>query len=309
MKKNYKEGEKFYVILVISPFLLLNFQMVKEIKGFKVINLQIPSSSNLKETSHEIYVKPHTTRDMDGEDTTSLFIVNLPPLPNLKSMKSLFSQINSGAIIKGYYGREIYNPTGGCQWDMFINLSKLSSKEFGTDLSDTAKLPIGCGVVTFIDRDSLDLILSSINKQRNIIIWESNEVVGSMRYNGQSKIHDPVRLEEEVSSALLEFQEREVEAKNEVQNLREIVDEDGFTLVVGKQRKTKSEVLGVVKLLDELKNSEELKQKTEEKHKLDFYRFQVRERKKQEMSELLSKFKDDQERVKQMRQKRKFRPY
>lgn len=283
--------------------------MVKDIKGFKVISLQLPPVGDLDQTSHEIYVKPHTTRDLDGDETTSLFIVNLPPLPSLRGMKALFSQINSGAIIQNYYGREIYNPTGGCQWDMFVNLSKLSSKEFGVELNEIDSLPIGCGVVTFIDRDSLDLILSSINKQRNLIVWDSSEPTGAKRYNGKSKIHDPIQLEEEVSQALLEFQEREVEAENEVQELREIVDEDGFTLVVGKQSKTKSEILGVTKSIDDLRNGEELKQKADDKQKLDFYRFQVRERKKQEMSELLSKFKDDQERVKQMRQKRKFRPY
>lgn len=283
--------------------------MVKTVKGFKVVTVQIPPVANLETTTHELFVKRHTTPDMDADETTSLFVVNLPPLANLKSIKGLFAQINSGAIVTGYYGREIYNPTGGCQWDMYINLSKLSNKEFGKELDDVSKLPVGCGVVTFIDSDSLDLFLESIGRTRNALVWECTEKTGSQRYNGSRRVLDPVELEESVSSALLDFQEREIEAENEVQGLREVVDEDGFTLVVGKQRKTKAEVLGVVKSIDDLKNGEELKQKTQDKQKMDFYRFQVRERKKQEMSELLTKFKDDQEKVRQMRNKRKFRPY
>ena len=45
------------------------------------------------------------------------------------------------------------------------------------------------------------------------------------------------------------------------------------------------------------------------KEKQDFYRFQLRQRKKEEMNELLNKFKLDQEKVRMMKEKKRFRPY
>ena len=55
--------------------------------------------------------------------------------------------------------------------------------------------------------------------------------------------------------------------------------------------------------------SEQAQAKMKKKEKQDFYRFQLRERKKEEMNELLRKFKSDQEKVKTMRDKKRFRPY
>ena len=51
-----------------------------------------------------------------------------------------------------------------------------------------------------------------------------------------------------------------------------------------------------------------VKKKKNNKEKEDFYRFQLRERKKAEMNDLLRKFKQDQERIRTMKEKKRFRP-
>lgn len=283
---------------------------MSEIKGFKVVPVTVPERANMAANVHQMFIKPHTTHEIGIDETRSLFVFNTPPLANLEGMRKLFKQVHASAIIEGFYQRENYNPTGSPDWDTFISLSKLSNKEFGQDLPREGKLPVGTCVVEFIDKDSLELVISVLTKKKlPKLQWEPISVTGIQRYNGSSKVCDDETLEEEVAQSLVEFQERENEALEEVDQLRDLVDEDGFTLVVGKQSKTKSEVLGVSKSIDDLHNADELKEKSAAKHKMDFYRFQVRERKKQEMSELLAKFKDDQEKVKIMKQKRKFRPY
>lgn len=116
-------------------------------------------------------------------------------------------------------------------------------------------------------------------------------------------------MEKRVAKALVDFQNRERNAEEELKNMKNVVDEDGFTLVVGSAKKTKAEILGSIKKKSDLEQDVEFAKKSKSKEKEDFYRFQIRERKKQEMNSLLSKFKEDQERVRVMRQKRKFRPY
>ena len=78
--------------------------------------------------------------------------------------------------------------------------------------------------------------------------------------------------------------------------------------MVGPQRKTKAGILGKQKLAATVE-SEKAKSKMKSKEKQDFYRFQIRQRKKEEMNDLLNKFKMDQEKVRVMREKKRFRPY
>ena len=49
--------------------------------------------------------------------------------------------------------------------------------------------------------------------------------------------------------------------------------------------------------------------KKKSKEKKDFYRFQIREQKKQEMNSLLKRFKEDQDKIKDLKEKKRFKPY
>lgn len=106
------------------------------------------------------------------------------------------------------------------------------------------------------------------------------------------------------------FEQREQQAQEEVQS--SIVDEDGFTLVVGKNTKSLNSIRKKIFNRNPLLKHEKPKKMpnmVDKKAKKDFYRFQVRERKKQEINELLAKFKQDQEKIKEMKSKRRFNPY
>lgn len=106
----------------------------------------------------------------------------------------------------------------------------------------------------------------------------------------QAQILDPEQLSNEVSQALVEFDRAEKESMESLQKQTQLVDEDGFTLVVGSHRKTKAGILGKQKLAATVE-LDKANSKLKKKEKEDFYRYQLRQKKKDEMTELLHKFK------------------
>lgn len=290
------------------------------IKGFLPLPITIPAVANLPASTHLCYIKPHMSKDPNEQaDTTkSLFLINPLPLWTLENVKKLFRQVNTASHIEKILVREATDTSrvssngSGVNYDLHINLSKLTNEDYGEELKENERLPFGSSVITFLDRDALELFLSSVKKMKGSLTWDLENLSGETglkKYTQIPYLVDRKVAEKEVAKALIDFQNREKKAVEEVQNMREIVDEDGFTLVVGSQKKTKSEILGSMKKLSDLEKDDAHIKKKKKKEKKDFYRFQIRERKKQEMNQLLSKFKEDQERVKQMREKRRFRPY
>lgn len=55
-------------------------------------------------------------------------------------------------------------------------------------------------------------------------------------------------LSDAVSQALVDFDRAEQESRDNLQQQTQLVDEDGFTLVVGSHRKTKAGIMGKQKL-------------------------------------------------------------
>lgn len=290
------------------------------IKGFIPIPITIPAYANLPESTHLCYIKPHMSKDPNEQaDTTkSLFLINPLPFWTLDNVKKLFHQVSTASHIEKILVREAVDLSrvssigSGVNYDLHINLSKLSNEEFGLELEDSERLPFGSSVITFLDRDGFELFLTSLKKIKKNLSWDVKNIAdetGLRKYSQIPYVVDREEMEKEVTTALVDFQNRERIAEEEVNNMKTIVDEDGFTLVVGSQKKTKSDILGTMKKQADLEKDEEHVKKSKKKEKQDFYRFQIRERKKQEMNQLLSKFKEDQERVRVMRERRKFKPY
>jgi ribosomal RNA-processing protein 7 len=97
----------------------------------------------------------------------------------------------------------------------------------------------------------------------------------------------------------------------------ELLDEDGFTIVqsTGKYGRTADGQVGSsVKVArrrpgDDLED-DAIKEKKRKRFELeDFYRFQRREQKREELANLRSKFRDDQEKVKKLKSSRSFKPF
>jgi ribosomal RNA-processing protein 7 len=270
-----------------------------EIKGFTVVPVIIPPTPYYKQQTHYMFIKRHTSNDPQLSQR-SLFILNPPLNTTLTYIKKFIQSISTNLLIEQWFINEE-------SLDYDINLTKLTSDLY--DEENQVKLPNGTGVLVFVDKDACTLALSKLKKYvkgKERFSWEMEH--GSIKMvESYRAMRLPIEHTSElVTRALQDFEQREAESMEKLQDIQ-IVDEDGFTMVVGKNRKTKRGILGKISGTQKIKQQEENKLKKKEKQ--DFYRFQIREKKKLEMNELLKKFKDDQERIKELKEKKRFRPY
>lgn len=282
-----------------------------EIKGFHILPVRLPESAR----KHYMYFRKHETKT--GQDAYNvggrlLFVFNVPIATTLPTLKKYFQQVAIGATVEKYIPSVLTDSTE----ETFFDLTKLSSNlEYRAESMEhelSQRLPPGCGIVTFIDKASLQLALNLLKKcsaDRKTTNWPMPTLGSQYLFSAlQSRIHDHTILSKSVASALADFNRAEQESREELKKQSELVDEDGFTLVVGPHSKTKVGMMGVLRLATD-GGVEKAKKKKNNKEKEDFYRFQLRERKKAEMNDLLRKFKQDQERIRTMKEKKRFRPY
>lgn len=127
---------------------------------------------------------------------------------------------------------------------------------------------------------------------------------------------DPDLLQRKIDIYMANFTKAEEREFSDARSMAGQVDADGFTLV-GSAVKRKGGPLrpepsgtlsgsGAVNTEDQSSSSKKNKRSKEKK---DFYRFQIREQKKQEMNGLLKRFREDQEKIKELKEKKRFRPY
>ncbi|KAG7785591.1 hypothetical protein KL929_001922 [Ogataea haglerorum] len=283
-----------------------------QIKGYTVFPVVFDATKHTKKTLHYMFVKKHVTKALPESQSRSLFIVNLPVGTTVKAVRSIFSTIAMGAIVESLATNEHYSERKMINYDYEINLTKLTNEEM-THEEEHPQIPVGCAVVTFVDKNALNLAFGAIKKLVNASnpkypVWKSDLVTGYKRYTASRRL-DSEQLAAQVAQAMADFQQREQQLKEELTNMQSTVDEDGFTLVVGSHRKTKNGILGSLKRAADLEQDEKVVKKMKKKEKQDFYKFQIRERKKQEMNELLNKFKEDQQRVREMKEKGQFKPF
>lgn len=291
--------------------LLCNMASSTDIKGFHILQIRLPESLG----KHYIYFRRHEAKaaqDVTNLSGRLLFMFNLPIETNFSLLKKYFQQVAIGAIVEKFIPSVLTDSSEEAYFDLTKLSSDLEYKIENPEKELGKRLPKNCGIITFLDKASLQLALSSLRKcssSKKTTNWPM-PTLGSQYLTSvlKSQVHDPKSLSRAVSSALAAFTRSEQESREELKNQTEIVDEDGFTLVVGSHRKTKAGILSRQKYAQTVA-LENAKLKIKKKEKEDFYRFQLRERKKAEMNDLLQKFKQDQERIRVMREKRRFRPY
>lgn len=282
--------------------------------GFLVIPFKLPTNDKLnlfENTNHYMFVKKHQSKNENEKQC--LFLVNLPLLTNLESLKYVFSSVCQQYDTVAHISQLLYYDEFGLQ---DVDLSSLTSDLINTDNSHNTRFtPRNTALLQFIDDSSLDNCWSSlkkysqIKKKQQLITWQFHSPSIST-FTSFYKPLDVEYLKNDIYTHMSNFEQLEQQAQEDVQST--IVDEDGFTLVVGKNTKSLNSVKKKILHRNPLLKHEKvikMPNMVDKKAKQDFYRFQVRERKKQEVNELLKKFKQDQERIKIMKSKKKFNPY
>lgn len=282
--------------------------------GFLIIPFSLPPVEHLTDKSkkccHYMFVKKHQSK-LDKEQNC-LFLVNLPLLTQIDNLKKNFQEICHRYDTVSHVQDILYHDEFGLHE---IDLSSLTSALMSTeDLEEKRYTPRNTALLKFVDKQSVENCWNSLkkyasSKKENYVTWEFQ----SPSIATFTAFYRPLPVEylkNDIHEHLELFEQREQQAQEEIQST--IVDEDGFTLVVGKNTKSLNSVRKKILNRNPLLKNEKpkiLPTMVDKNAKKDFYRFQVRERKKQEINDLLSKFKDDQEKIKEMKTKRRFNPY
>ncbi|CCH58303.1 hypothetical protein TBLA_0A05100 [Henningerozyma blattae CBS 6284] len=281
--------------------------------GFIVVPFKLPKHKSLKEKTpsyHYMFIKKHQTKL--EEESNSLFLVNIPLLANVESLGSIMKKICNQYDTVAHVEDLLYNDEFGLH---VVDLSSLTSDLMSTgDISEKRFTPRNTALLKFLDESSLNNCFNALKKyssmkdKSKLIEWEYTSPSLATFINFYKPL-DVEYLKEDIHSHMTLFEQREQQAKEDIQS--SIVDEDGFTLVVGKNTKSLNSIRKKILNRNPLsKHENKFKPAPINKNaKEDFYRYQIRERKKQEINELLSKFKDDQEKIKIMKAKKKFNPY
>lgn len=122
----------------------------------------------------------------------------------------------------------------------------------------------------------------------------------------QDSLPDATSLSVTAAAAVQEFDTKVAEERRKRE--RVVVDEDGFVLVTRKGKRSRNEEGGATVSTVTAAAAERASKTRRSLTKVDFYRFQQREAKRNEIAELRSKFEADKARIVQLRSQRKFRP-
>lgn len=280
--------------------------------GFLVVPFKLPSVETLKSidsATHYMFVKKHQTKN--EAESNSLFLVNLPMLSTLDSIKNSFGSVCSHFNTVAHIVQLLYHDEFGLK---DIDLSTLTSDFIKSGNQEGVRYtPRNTALLQFVDGASVNNCWEALkkysHKTEELVEWRYSSPSVAVFRNFYRPL-DVENLKRDILEHMQLFEQREVLAQEEVQST--IIDEDGFTLVVGKNTKSLNSIRkNILRFNPLLKHSSKVNPPSTvmKKAKHDFYRFQLRERKKQDINELLKKFKQDQERVKAMKYKNKFNPY
>ncbi|KAI9258510.1 SSU rRNA processing protein [Sporodiniella umbellata] len=253
---------------------------LEDFQGFKV--LPIKTSDSVR---HYIYARKHHSQNssQDKNANRTLFLLNLPVDTTDRHIHKLF---------KGHTVTEIkYGSDTGSQ------LRKL--------------LPSGSSAhVVFKHPNDVTEVLSMQRVEKK---WakenEKEQPLGFSRYTLKHKLSRPdaKELQNEVDTFMVKFKEDEYKKERETLERMNQMDDDGFTVVVRhKKNKTTAGDISVSAISAEMAETMRAKPK---KELINFYRFQTREKKLNELSELRKKFEEDKVKISKLKQSRKFKPY
>lgn len=281
--------------------------------GFLVIPFRLPEHRALPRDGlkfHYMFVRKHQSKN--EEEKSCLFIVNIPLLTGFDTLKTAFNKICAQSETVSHIQDLLHHDEFGLQE---VDLSSLTSQLMSTEAPEETRFtPRNTALLKFVDEASVSNCWNALRKysqedESKCIEWEYNSPSVATFLDFYKPL-SPEHLKEDIASHMAIFEQREQQAQEDVQS--SLVDEDGFTLVVGKNTKSLNSIRKKVlnrNPLSRHENKVRPPSAVDKKAKQDFYRFQIRERKKQEINQLLTKFKEDQERIKVMKAKRKFNPY
>ncbi|ODQ65546.1 hypothetical protein NADFUDRAFT_82588 [Nadsonia fulvescens var. elongata DSM 6958] len=249
------------------------------INGYLPVPVQVGESASGDAIYHFVYMRRHQAHSSTAHgknDERTVFAANLPADSTLSTIKA-FCQGFGGSIV-----------------EKFIRDDNVETN----------------GQIILVDKAACNRVLSFAKKivkgEAEPFGWQGEGLNGTEKYLDKYLQTFPERegLQSHVDEYMQRFAKAEEQKLREVQKMVNRVDDDGFTLVVSSKRKSKGGI-GAEAPVEEVVS----KPKKRNPEKTDFYKFQIRQQKKEKMNDLLRKFKNDQEKVRQLKESRRFTPY
>ncbi|KAH7065597.1 ribosomal RNA-processing protein 7-domain-containing protein [Macrophomina phaseolina] len=283
---------------------------------YTILPLTIPGVPSYPQpATHYLYVRPHAPKVPDENTPRSLFASNLPIDATESSLRALFAQKLGGSRIErvDIEGARPKKSERGAAGSAKAGKKRkrgadTSAGEIGLPQTwDAELLSSGSsGVLVFVDKASAEMAMKEViraAKKRAEIVWKSDIALGLDRYRTHHELTFPARdvLQATVNGYLTQFSNMEAARARALKQARSAPDDDGFITV------TRGGRAGPARLEEAQATAEKLKER--QKPPENFYRFQTREKKKENAERLKREFQEDRKRVERMRARRgKIRP-
>jgi ribosomal RNA-processing protein 7 len=303
------------------------------VNDFVVLPLRFPAlPSYPKETTHHLYIRANAPKVPTPDTPRELFLVNVPSDATETHIRSLFAGQLGGARIENVafegarVGKGITAPVAPAQKKKRKRGDDAQQENSEQDTSSAAQVGAlpethdrsvhrsgSTAVATFVDKASAELALKEAKKAiktGKTITWAAGieskcPPLGSARYLSHHSLRYPSRhaLQASIDAFMGALSAHEVAKARAQSRLRSEPDADGFITVGrgGKGDAAREEAARI--------KGEELAKRQKKMIGEDFYRFQVRDKKKSEAKDLVQQFEEDRRRVEEMRKRRgKARP-
>lgn len=237
---------------------------------------------------HQIHIKPHADslraakRDSLRPPDRTLFVLNVPPYITETNLQNAFE--DAGQVERIYLCDKPGEFADDVEESEYFRLNrKFSFKcaylvfrtskgmQNAMQLSRIASGPIKCGMQKWCDQNL-------------------------------ARIPDPVRLQAEIDTFISQYDEKK-QIEDEAAKNNE-ADDDGWVTVT---KKTHPVIEKKESIFNRIEEKEQ--QKKNRKELKDFYRFQSKDSKVQQIAQLRKRFEEDKKKVEQLKKSRRFKPF
>ncbi|KAI0913890.1 ribosomal RNA-processing protein 7-domain-containing protein [Ustulina deusta] len=301
---------------------------------FSTLPISIPPLPSYPvHTTHYIYLRRNAPKIATPNDSRTLYLSNVPADSTVAHFRALFSNLVGAGRFEGITFEQdqksakiSHEPAQAERLARQHKKRKREDEELQQEKEEAAaELPdtwarelhrSGSSAIALLaDEKSVDSVLKAVKKltkTKKYPIWGEGLKEGVPAFGAQwLKTHNKLSypgndvVQAVVDAYFTVFNRKEEEAHQLAKRLRNEPDEDGFVMVTrgGRSAPARRDEA------EEAKQKMLARQQKKKDETQNFYRFQLREKRKVEQMELLKKFDEDRRKVQAMREKRgKFRP-
>lgn len=303
-------------------------------EDFAVLPISIPPLPSFPvHTTHSVYLR-RNAKIVTKDDTRSLFLVNVPADSTEAHFRAIFSSLVGAGKFEGITFEQDSKAATKTSHEpgQAVQLAALGKRKRDEHVVQereqeiAAQLPLiwsrplrrsgSTAVVLLVDEKSVDLVLKAVRKlqkSKKLPVWgegvsDKTPSLGSQWLKTHNKLSYPGNdvMQDMVDAYFTVYNRKEVEAAQLAKAMQNRPDADGFITVTrgGRTAPARQEEA------EEAKRKMLEKQEKKKDETQNFYRFQLRDKKKAEQAQFLKSFEDDKSRLRAMRDKRRrIQPY